>query len=125
MCSAVSTRKMFHASNCSHNCIPIMCFNLQCCYVFCQTGKVHTDGPGDMTPDFADFLFGYPTSCGYVACRDDEKGAWYISKLVEMLERYHKRLLLYTVTLLYNKTVLLNFEQMIRNIDIFIVEMLD
>ncbi|KAL3853862.1 hypothetical protein ACJMK2_013161 [Sinanodonta woodiana] len=51
-----------------------------------------TDAPtGKVIPNEADFLLGFATVAGYASFRNTVTGTWYISKLVQMLERYHER----------------------------------
>jgi len=42
-------------------------------------------------PDDADFLLSMATVTGYVAYRSKTQGSWYITALVQMLERYAKQ----------------------------------
>ncbi len=44
--------------------------------------------PSDTVPNEADFLLGYATVPGYVSYRSKMYGSWYITKLVEMLDKY-------------------------------------
>ena len=58
--------------------------------------SLEEDGPGDRfppdtIPNEADFLVGYATLPGYVSFRSRTHGSWYVTKLVEMLDRYAQK----------------------------------
>ena len=44
--------------------------------------------PPETIPNEADFLLGYATLPGFVSYRSRSMGSWYITKLVEMLDKY-------------------------------------
>lgn len=46
------------------------------------------DLPPETIPNEADFLLGYATIPGFVSYRSRSMGSWYITKLVEMLDKY-------------------------------------
>ncbi|XP_002732592.1 caspase-8-like, partial [Saccoglossus kowalevskii] len=60
-----------------------------------QRGDIVMDHDGDQDeipmsiPNEADFLLGYATVPGFVSYRSKTQGSWYITKLVECLDRYH------------------------------------
>nr|XP_006816659.1 PREDICTED: caspase-8-like [Saccoglossus kowalevskii] len=58
-------------------------------------------------PNEADFLYGFCTVPGYEAYRDPDpsRGSWYISKLVESLEKYASTKHLLDILILVNKGV--------------------
>ena len=57
-----------------------------------STGDIVADGPEvETVPDEADFLFAMATVPGYVSFRSQTHGTWFITSLVEMLEKHGKK----------------------------------
>ncbi|XP_077997919.1 caspase-10-like [Glandiceps talaboti] len=58
-----------------------------------QSGEFEADSvgdnePPDTIPNEADFMLGYATVPGFVSYRSKTHGSWYITKLVECIDRY-------------------------------------
>jgi hypothetical protein len=60
-----------------------------------------SDNPREETPQLlpneGDFLVGYATLPGFVSYRSETHGSWYITMLVEMLEKYSDRYVFYSI----------------------------
>ncbi|XP_013381129.1 caspase-8 [Lingula anatina] len=69
--------------------------------------QVEEDAPGEQEtiPNEADFLMGYATIPGFVSYRSRTHGSWYITKLVEMLDRYGERYDLVSIMTRVNEEV--------------------
>lgn len=67
-----------------------------CFFIHCSAfNKIHADDvtevDDDLMPHDADFFIGYATIPGYVSYRHEDDGSWYISTLVEHLNKYAKK----------------------------------
>ncbi|KAL5005816.1 hypothetical protein ScPMuIL_016974 [Solemya velum] len=75
--------------------------------VYESDGNLETDNSPQKTliPDEADFLLGYATVPGFVSYRSRSHGSWYIQKLVEMLDKFHKKYDLMSIMVKINEEV--------------------